>query len=639
MLNNFLNFNFFFHFTPPYYAVRRVRRQEKEIRKSKFLSACLDGKVSDILQDIKASRKQSSKSVGVIDGITNKSDISDHFREMYSEIYNSHNDQNELNNFIGENSAKISDADLAIVDSINPSMVKNIIRKFSNNKNDSFCNWKSDALKHGADSLSLPLCDLLKALITHGHIPKVFLVCSLVPIVKNNMASKMSSSNYRLIAITSLLLKLFDHILLEVSYPHLKPSNLQFGFQKGISTAMCTWQLTETINYFRNRGSPIFLCLMDLTKAFDKVKLSILFSKLSGKVPPILIRFLIFSYVNQDCLVNWDGVKSDYFKVSNGVRQGAVASPVLFNWYINDLFEELSESGYGCWIGKLYFGAVGYADDLGLIAPCREALQKMVNLSKDFFDRHGIEVSTHPDVSKTKTKILAFGLQTQPTAIMLGEKTLPYVMEWPHLGHLLCSDENPIHDLEEKKRALIGKIHSLRQELSDQDPEVYIKLIRIYLLHLYGGTLWDIFSDGAIQLWTTWHTTVKSLFNLPRATHRYLLNHLVTCDHIKKTLMKRFIKFSGLITASSSPQVSLLHKLQSKDWRSTYGRNCMNIIREAQVRFMEEVNIQNIVINPIPPGEEWRLHLLDNLMEERDSTSGFLTTQQIDAVIDEVCTN
>ena len=40
-----------------HYAVRRVKRHEKDIRNNKFLSACLDGKVNDILQDIKASRK------------------------------------------------------------------------------------------------------------------------------------------------------------------------------------------------------------------------------------------------------------------------------------------------------------------------------------------------------------------------------------------------------------------------------------------------------------------------------------------------------------------------------------------------------------------------------------------------------
>ena len=87
----------------------------------------------------------------------------------------------------------------------------------------------------------------------------------------------MSSKNYRLIASTSLILKVFDGILLELVGQNVKPSPMQFGFQQGQSTTMATWTLTETISYFRSRGGPVYLCLLDLTKAFDRVKLSTLF--------------------------------------------------------------------------------------------------------------------------------------------------------------------------------------------------------------------------------------------------------------------------------------------------------------------------------------------------------------------------
>ena len=620
-----------------HYAIRRVKRQEQELRKSKFLSACLDGKVSDILHDIKSARNKNSKPSTVIDGHSESADIAENFKDIYCKIYNTHNDKDDLKQFIDENNAKISDVDIQLVDSITPEMVKKFIRKFNNNKNDSTFNWKSDALKAGVDILADPLCDLLTSLILHGYIPKVFLVCSLVPIVKDNKESKLSSSNYRLIAITSLLLKLFDHILLEFSNTGLKPSHLQFGFQKGLSTSLCTWSLTETVNHFRNRGSPIFMCLMDLTKAFDLVKLSILFRKLSDKVSPIFIRFLICSYLNQECQVSWSGVKSSSFNISNGVRQGAVASPVLFNTYINELFEELSSSGFGCQIDHLYFGAFGYADDIGLLAPSREALQQMINICARFFKLHGIKISTNINVNKTKTKVLVFGVQSEPAVLFLGDKPLPYAQEWKHLGHIINADENPVHDLEEKKRGFIGKLHSLRQELGAQDPRVFMKLIKIYLLHLYGCVMWDIFSLDSIQLWTTWHQTIKSLFNLPLATHRNLLNDLVDCDHIKKIIIKRFMKFSGKIAASSNPHIKLLHYYQSRDWRSTYGRNIMNICSEANANSLSDVDLTDITINPIPAGGEWRVGLLHDLLQERVSNAGLLTEQEVQLMMDFVC--
>ena len=91
------------------------------------------------------------------------------------------------------------------------------------------------------------------------------------------LKSKFNSENYRLRAISSLILKILDHILLTLRELSFISPNLQFGFQKDLSTTMCTWTLLETINYFSSRGGPIYVCLLDLTKAFDHVKHSILF--------------------------------------------------------------------------------------------------------------------------------------------------------------------------------------------------------------------------------------------------------------------------------------------------------------------------------------------------------------------------
>ena len=289
---------------------------------------------------------------------------------------------------------------------INPARVKKNIIKFHNGKNDSFYDWRSDAMKHGVDILAQPLSDILRSMIIHGYIPVMFLVCSLNPIIKDNKASKLDldSSNYRLIAITSLLLKIFDHTVLDLFSDNLAPAVHQFGFQAGKSTSLCTWVVTETVNFFTNRGSPLFLGLLDLKKAFDLVKLSKLFDKLSDKIPPIMIRFIIFMYTSQSCHVTWNGIRSDEFSISNGVRQGAVLSPSLFNIYIDDLYEILKKTGFDCKIHGEYFGCFGYADDLALLAPSREALQALINECSVYFQEHGITISTHPDIKKLKLK-------------------------------------------------------------------------------------------------------------------------------------------------------------------------------------------------------------------------------------------
>ena len=136
--------------------------------------------MSDILHEIKSLRNKNSKSAGVVDGHTESDTIADNFKNIYQNIFNTHNDQEDLKEFLDENNGKISQTDIDLVNTITPQMVKKFIDKFHNNKGDSSFNWKSDALKAGVDILAEPLCDLLKSLILHVYIPKIFLSIYLV---------------------------------------------------------------------------------------------------------------------------------------------------------------------------------------------------------------------------------------------------------------------------------------------------------------------------------------------------------------------------------------------------------------------------------------------------------------------------
>ena len=45
--------------------------------------------------------------------------------------------------------------------------------------------------------------------------------------------------------------------------------------------------------------------------------------------------------------VKWGSTMLSKFQVTNGVRQGAVLSPLLFDAYVNELSELLNKSGIG----------------------------------------------------------------------------------------------------------------------------------------------------------------------------------------------------------------------------------------------------------------------------------------------------
>ena len=124
----------------------------------------------------------------------------------------------------------------------------------------------------------------------------------------------------------------------------------------------------------------MFTCQADKTKAFDLVKHSILFQKLFlKKLSRIFLRLLMVMYIHQHARVRWNGRLSELFSLKNGCKQGAVLSGILYNFYVNGLFQKLREARSGCWIDLHYVGMVGYADDDWLLAPSRKALQEMLS--------------------------------------------------------------------------------------------------------------------------------------------------------------------------------------------------------------------------------------------------------------------
>ena len=115
--------------------------------------------------------------------------------------------------------------------------------------------------------------------------------------------------------------------------------------------------------------SEVYCILLDASKAFDNVHYIKLFKLLQKKgLCPVIIRFLIKMYTCQKLRIKWGNELSPEIPVSNGVKQGGVLSPILFCIYIDKLLQRLKVSGYGCHIGDIFFGALGYTDDVTLLA-------------------------------------------------------------------------------------------------------------------------------------------------------------------------------------------------------------------------------------------------------------------------------
>ena len=103
----------------------------------------------------------------------------------------------------------------------------------------------------------------------------------------------------------------------------------------------------------------------DKNNSFDKINHYTLFQKLlDRKTPIMLVRILLFWYTKQRMCVKWGNCMSDYFYVSNGIRQGGTLSPKLYSVYVDDLYDHLVKSQIGCHIDNECVTYVMYADDI-----------------------------------------------------------------------------------------------------------------------------------------------------------------------------------------------------------------------------------------------------------------------------------
>ena len=56
---------------------------------------------------------------------------------------------------------------------------------------------------------------------------------------------------------------------------------------------------------------------------------------------------------------------------------------------MNNLFEILRRSKYGCWVNGEYYGILGYSDDNLILAPSLNALQEMLKICEEYAASHG----------------------------------------------------------------------------------------------------------------------------------------------------------------------------------------------------------------------------------------------------------
>ena len=109
--------------------------------------------------------------------------------------------------------------------------VKEAAKLMKSGKSDMSGIYTTDAIKNALDVFFKQLAMVYRSWLIHGDVTKSLLACAFLPLLKSSLKLKNPAdpNSYRAIAGSSILLKLFDKVVLLI-WGHLKSSNsMQFG--------------------------------------------------------------------------------------------------------------------------------------------------------------------------------------------------------------------------------------------------------------------------------------------------------------------------------------------------------------------------------------------------------------------------
>ena len=279
------------------YAVRRLKRTSNSIQQQKFIDGLITGG-KDIFSEIRKFRGSSRNLASSVDGQVGAENVSNLFSGIYEDLYSRQELGEEFEEIKQGIEEQVDQGLLPHLDRVNPDIVKNALEKLKSSKSDALFDFNSDCLINASAELIEKITILFKWFLRTGVIPNFLLICTLVPIVKDNLADITSSENYRVIAIGSLILKWFDWLILILESDKLTTDELQFGFQAKASTSMCSWAVSAVVDYYNRSGRIVYSCAMDLSKAFDLVSWNKLFPNLFDRgICPLILRCLIYIYI------------------------------------------------------------------------------------------------------------------------------------------------------------------------------------------------------------------------------------------------------------------------------------------------------------------------------------------------------
>jgi hypothetical protein len=325
---------------------------------------------------------------------------------------------------------------------------------------------------------------IFSACIYRSAIPTAWKNANVTPVYKKGL--KTDPSNYRPIAVTSVVPKIFERILYEQLVKHLEINHLlldsQYGYRTGMSTSHAILDVTEKVRSLSSHGEFVGLLLIDLSKAFDCVNHNLLLNMLPLYGFDEFSCNLIRSFLTERSQrVKVNGVFSTARQTVCGVPQGSLLGPVLFDVYVNFLSRTVRSH------------IVQYADDVAVIAgnvrynELKDTLGNDLRAIMAYFRDLGLQLNV------SKTEYMVFGRPTGDAGLRVGPTLIEPVASLNYLGvkidDRLTFDQQNTIVLNKLKRANF-LIRSIRTNITLRIANQLLHSLA-YSHHDYASIVWS----------------------------------------------------------------------------------------------------------------------------------------------------
>jgi len=250
-------------------------------------------------------------------------------------------------------------------------------------------------------------------------------------------------------------------VLLPKLSKYLKINSNQFGYKKNTSCLLAATVVKEIIFNYTKKGSIVHAAVVVMSKAFDRINHKLLLTKLANtNMPPLLVNILYCMMTNTTVNVKFNNICGSRFVVGNGTRQGGCLSGLLFNFYINDIIDEIMETSVGCHIEFECKNIICYADDFILLSPSANGLQFLIDKLYNCLSSHSLKLNVEKSkrivfVGKNRKKI-NFGF-----CIYVNGCKLALVKDCNYLGIVLSRDMSINLDVERACKSYLKQFYGM----------------------------------------------------------------------------------------------------------------------------------------------------------------------------------